>query len=138
MRDFFVCVINIFKVTRRLISYNREKKFTCHKTIENCFRVSRSEKIFFSFLPTHTQERNSKKKMKTGFVYRKGRTRRVTEAERKGRAACANNFCIPLIVDASWAERSICTNGENLVLQQEAFEMVEDSVVLNNGWVPRA
>ena len=100
------------------------------------------KRFFFIFLPTHTKNEIPKKKvrMNTGFVYRKGRTRRVTEAERKGRAACANNFCIPLI-----AVIALCAGAFNLyqtertfVLQQEAFEMVEDSVVsLNNGWVPR-
>ena len=78
--------------------------------------------------------------MKTGFVYRKGRTRRVTEAERKGRAACANNFCIPLIavIALIGASFNLYQTERTFVLQQEAFEMVEDSVVsLNNDWIPR-
>ena len=63
-RFFHVRVINIsqshgdYDVHRQR---KKKKKYVIDNR-KNCFRVSRSKKIFFHFLPTHTQERNSKKK----------------------------------------------------------------------------
>ena len=108
------------------------------------FRFQRSKKNLFQLVTCRERERErarEKERMKTGYVYRKGRTRRVTNSEMKGRAACMNNFCLPMfaVVTLVGGSFHLFSTEKTFVLQQEAFEMVEDSVVTlnNNGWEPR-